>query len=452
MFGIVVGEGRRAVAVCAAGAVVLVGAWAGGADARLAVGTRGTTSRVSVSTTGAESDDASSAPSVSADGHLVAFVSVYPNLSGTGASYHSTVFVRNRTTHTTTLISKRPNGEPAGDASAPSISASGRYVAFQAAARLVPKDRNLTTDVYVYDRLRHTTRLMSVNSKGTPGADPPPQQSPQSFDPPISADGRYVAFSSAATNLVSRDTNANYDVFVHDRLTGVTRRISVGSDEKQAMGTSLESAISAHGRYVAFASSEDGWGGNGDGVVDVFMRDQHRGTTRLVSRVSPVAPNVGDDADSRTPSISANGRYVAFVGRAPDPQIVDEEIWDVYVRDMVKGATEKVSVTAEGSTRTDFNGEPVISADGKRVAFTSHAVDLVTGDANGMADVFVRNLVTNTTWRVSVSTDRMEGNNDSGQPSISGDGAHVAFHSSASNLVPNDENLQLDCFIRDLWR
>lgn len=451
VFGLVVRGSGRATAACAAGALALVGAWAGGAAAVPAAGTPGSTTRVSVSSSGAESEDASYSPTVSSDGHLVAFVSVSKNLSGTGSDHHSNILVRNRRTHTTTLISVGRHGVPARNAKAPSISGSGRYVAFEAEARLVPKDHNATTDVYVRDRVKHTTRLMSVNSQGIPGADPPPGDTPQSFDPSISADGRYVAFSSQATNLVPHDTNGTYDVFVHDRVSGVTRRVSVGSNEKQASGTSLESSISAHGRYVAFASLEEGWGG-GHGVVDVFVRDRRLGVTRLASATSPVAPDVGDDGDSRTPSISGNGRYVAFVGRAPDPLVVDEEIWDVYVRDMVARRTMKVSVSADGSTRTDFNAEPAISANGRYVAFDSHASDLVRGDTNGVADVFVRDLVTNRTRRASLSRSDLQVNGDSGQPAISSDGAHVAFYSWATNLVAADTNNQQDCFVRDLAR
>ena len=405
-----------------------------------------------MSSTGAESDGPSYEAAISADGHFVVFVSNATNLVA-GVTRHTNVFLRNRATGTTSLISVRHNGKP-GAGSQPSISGSGRYVAFESYARLVPKDTNGTDDVYLRDRSKHTTTLISVSTRGTPGDDPTPGSDPRSIDPAMSADGRYVTFSSWAPNLVRHDTNGAPDVFVRDRLTGVTSRVSVSSTEGQANGRSLNSSISAHGRYVAFASeARELEPGSPDSVVDVFVRDRRTGTTRLVSVPSAAAPTVGEDGDSYYPSISGDGRYVAFVGLAPDPVQGDPEIRDVFVRDRVARTTEQVSVSLDGTTTlSDNNADPVISADGRYVAFDSHAADLVAGEHQPRGGrVRPRPADPHDASRVDEHR-RRGGRRPSSLPVISAHGAHIAFISAASNLVPLDVNLETDCFMRDLPR
>jgi Tol biopolymer transport system component len=262
----------------------------------------------------------------------------------------------------------------------------------------------------------------------------------------ISADGRYVAFYSAASSLVPGDTNGALDVFVRDRRAGTTQRVSVATDGSQGNGFSYDPAISADGRYVAFDSYASSLvPGDTNGDSDVFVRDRRLGTTQRVS----VATNGSQgNGDSASPAISADGRYVAFSSDASNLVPGDTNgALDVFVRDRRSGTTQRVSVATDGSQAN--GGSPAISADGRYVAFTSVASNLVPGDTNGFEDVFVRDLKSGTTRRVSVATDGSQGNNDSSvRPAISADGRYVAFESYASNLVPGDTN-GLE-FVRDL--
>jgi Tol biopolymer transport system component len=327
--------------------------------------------------------------------------------------------------------------------SAPAVSADGRYVAFRSYAdNLVPGDTNNSVDVFVHDRLTSTTQRVSVDSAGNQGND-------DSYAPAISDDGRYVAFSSYASNLVEGDSNNCEDVFVHDRQTGATERVSVDSAGKQGdddSGTGGSSSgfagrvdISADGRYVAFGS----WASNlvqGDtnGWIDVFVHDRQ---ARVTERVSVDSAGEEKHYGGDNPAISGDGRYVAFQRWEPHeggPTSRD----DIFVHDRQTGATELVSVDSAGSEGDTSSTDPAISADGRYVAFYSYARNLVPGDTNGRADVFVHDRQTGATTRVSVDSAGNEGNDGSGTAGvdISADGRYVAFQSRASNLVSGDTN------------
>lgn len=269
------------------------------------------------------------------------------------------------------------------------------------------------------------------------------QANNHSATPSISADGRFVAFRSAASNLVADDTNGTDDIFVRDRQSGVTERVSVSSLGVQGnafsgvngsrLGTSI--AISADGRYVAFVSAasnlvpDDAGGG-------VFVRDRATGQTERVS--------VG--GGFTTVTISADGRYVA-----------SDTGFDVFVRDRSTGQTEVLSVSSTGAHANGASAFASISADGRFVAFASAATNLVADDTNGRVDVFIRDRQSGTSELVSVTNDRMQGNLDSGiggafggaPIALSGDGSFVAFVSSSSNLVVDDTNGAADVFVRD---
>jgi Tol biopolymer transport system component len=267
---------------------------------------------------------------------------------------------------------------------------------------------------------------------------------------PMSSDGRYVAFASDASNLVPNDTNER-DVFVRDRLTGVTTRVSVSSSGAEGNNMSLDPAISANGRYVAFASGASNLvPGDWNGYADVFVHDRQTGVTTLVSQGSGGAQG---NADSRHPSISADGRYVAFESFAGDLVALDPNAtYDIFVRDLQTGQTTLVS--ANYYTGASGNGPsfaPSISADGRFVAFSSDAPNLVGGDTNGRRDIFVRDMESNETTRASLNSSGEQAlNGASYNPSISSDGHSVAFFSYADNLVPSDTNALNDIFVRDL--
>ncbi len=324
----------------------------------------------------------------------------------------------------------------------PKISANSRYVAFQGLANnLVPEDTNGVPDVFVHDGATALTTRVSVDSAGNEG-------NWHSSSPSISADGRYVAFSSFSDNLVPGDTNVWWDVFVHDRQTAQTTRVSVDSAGNQGNFDSLAPSISSDGRYVAFTSYSDNLvPGDSNDVVDVFVHDRATGQTTRVSLDSTGSQGNGHSFQA---SVSTDGCYVAF--RSDSDNLVPGDtngVADVFVHDRSTGQTARVSL---GSAGTQGNGDsvrPMISANGGYVAFESVADNLVNGDTNGNWDVFVRDLTTAQTTRVSVNSAGAQGNSYSYGPSISADGDHIAFWSDASNLVPDETNLLDDVFVHD---
>jgi hypothetical protein len=238
-----------------------------------------------------------------------------------------------------------------------------------------------TVPAAAYPRPGRTDQV-SVASDGTRG-------NFGSFTPAISADGRYVAFESNASNLVEGDTNRFVDVFVHDRESGATERVSVDSDGNEGNGFSSSPSISAGGRYVAFQSAASNLiEGDTNGASDVFVHDRDTGITERVS----VDSDWGEgNAGSFGPAISADGRYVAFQGSASNlvPDDTNAET-DVFVHDRETGATERVSLASDGAEGNRSSFASSLSADGRYVAFASLASNLVPGDTNGLQDVFVR--------------------------------------------------------------
>ena len=326
------------------------------------------------------------------------------------------------------------------NAMGPVISANGRYVAFSSwATDLAPNDTNSTSDVFVRDLVNGTTQRVSVSGTGS-------QSNGTSGVTAISAAGRYVAFGSGATNLVANDTNQTWDVFVRDRSAGTTERISVSSSGTEANAGTDIAAISAHGRFVAFHTFASNLvPGDTNDILDVFIRDRSTGTTRRVS-VSSSEAQAGN-GESAYPTISANGRFVAFHSTANNLVRTDSDFsFDVFLRDRRNGTTRRVSIGASG--QQVFGAFPSISAGGRFVAFTSERQDWVPGDP-GELDVFVRDRRTQTTELVSVRTDGTYGNDFSTGAAISGDGRYVAFHSLASNLATDDTNNTWDVFRRD---
>jgi Tol biopolymer transport system component len=340
-------------------------------------------------------------------------------------------------------VSKPPDGSaPTGSSGGAALSADGRYVAFNSeASNLVAGDTNGTNDVFVHDRTTGTTTRVSVGAEGA-------QANGYTYYPSISANGRYVAFFSEASNLVAGDTNEAHDVFVHDRTSGATTRVSVGAGEAEANGFSQEPSLSEDGRYVAFGSSASNLvADDTNGMRDIFVYDRTAGTTTLVS--------VGSDGAQANfyayaPSISGDGRFVAFYSSASNLVAGDtNDERDVFVHDRTTGITTRVSVGAGGVQAHSSSAYPAISGDGRFVAFHSSASNLVAGDNNRTTDVFVHDRTTGTTTRVSVGAGGVQASGGSVFPSISADGRYVAFHSLASNLVDGDTNNTEDVFVHD---
>lgn len=408
----------------------------------------GITVRVSLPEEGSDADAESRFPSVSADGRYVAFQSYAQNMIRGDDNGTWDIFVRDRQAGRTVLVSVPIGTEVVGNSWSehPSISANGRCVAFESHAdNLVYNDTNTVTDVFVRDLQTGQTTRVSVNSSGQEANDASAQAT-------ISGDGRYVAFLSWASNLVISDTNDNSDIFVHDRQTGQTTRVSVSSTGQEGDGRSYEPAISSDGRTVAFVSHATNLvAGDTNGYDDVFVHDRDTGQTTRVS----IGPG-GAQADNHcgefgAPAISGDGRYVAFASRATTLVISDTNgaVADVFLHDRQTGQTMVVSVNSAGQQGNSDSGWPSISADGRYVAFASLATNLVSGDTNNTWDVFLHDRETGETRRVSVTSGGGQGDGPSEYPAISTSGRFIAFESDAARLVSGDTNGTRDVFLRD---
>lgn len=338
----------------------------------------GTTERVSVASDGTQGDGASGSAVLSADGRYVLFDSQSTNLVSGDTNGAADVFIRDQETGEVARVSVATDGTQGNYwSSVGGVSNDGRYVVFcSPATTLVAGDTNDATDVFVRDLEAGETARVSVASDGTQG-------DAGSWEPVISSDGRYVAFESGATNLVAGDTNGKDDVFLHDRDTGDTFRMSVASDGTQGNWDSWGAAISASGRFVAF----------------------HSQASVLVA---------GD----------TNGKT------------------DVFVRDRQTSSTERVSVSSGGAQGDENSSSARLSDDGRYVVFQSAASTLVPADTNAQSDVFVRDRQLDTTTRVSVASDGTPANYESRYAAISGDGRYVVFRSQANNLVSDGGGLQ----------
>jgi Tol biopolymer transport system component len=352
----------------------------------------------------------------------------------------------------TTLASRAPGATgTVGDGSSfrPSISADGRFVAFDSDAdNLDPDSNDAVTDVFVRDTQTGTMTLVS-RATGAPGA----VGDGGSFGPSVSADGRFVAFSSNADNLDPDSNDAFTDVFVRDTQTGTTTLVSRATAGAVGDGNSFIASISADGRFVAFESDADNLDPDSNDVItDVFVRDTQTGTTTLVSRAAGGAGAVGDDRSS-SPSISADGRFVAFASNANNLDPDNAFGTDVFVRDTQTLATTLVSraTGATGAVGNSNSTEPAISADGRFVAFDSTAGNLDPDSDDAATDVFVRDIPTSTTTLASRATGATGevGHRASTDPSISADGRVVAFRSDTANFGPGPPNGVTGVFVRD---
>jgi Tol biopolymer transport system component len=407
------------------------------------------TQRVSVDSSGGQGNFESLFPSVSPNGRFVGFASAATNLVAGDTNACRDVFVRDVRSGTTERVSVASDGTQGnGDSGGPyvysiSLSADGRFVAFSSEASSL-----IPGDTNGFQDIFVRDRLLRTTERVSVASDGT-QGNENSSDPCISADGRYVVFYGNATNLVPGDTNGVVDVFVRDRQAGTTERASVDSTGGQGNGGSRYASISADGRFVAFSSAASNLVPvDANGFQDIFIHDRQNGTTELVSLDSNGSQGNGDSF--YFPSVSADGRFVAFGSDASNLVLGDTNgAYDIFVRDRLAGTTELVSVSsghAQGDLRSD---RPSISIDGRYVAFQSNATNLVQGDTNGSSDVFIHDRQGGTTERASVDTGGAQGDRGSGEPSVSADGRCLAFYSTATNLVAGDTNATGDIFVRN---
>jgi Tol biopolymer transport system component len=397
--------------------------------------------RVSVSSRGRQGNGNSFGPALSADGRFVAFRSGASNLVPGDSNRAQDIFVRDLRTGTTMRVSVADDGfEANGESGGPAISADGRIVAFWSNAKnLVPGDTYGRTDIFVRDLVEGTTTRVSVSSAGH-------QANAPSRQPALSGDGAIVAFRSDASNLVAHDTNGTGDIFVHDRRTGETTRVSLSSRGRPANGRSRDPGLNANGRFVAFRSEASNLVPHDrNRAGDIFVHDRKTGTMTRVSVDSRGrgAAGCGVTGCGCDPVLSAEGRFVAFWSSATN--LVPDDTngaWDVFVRDRTRARTTRVSVGPGGSQGQGSSGEPWLSGNGRIVAFASRA-PLTADDTNGDWDVHVHDRRTGLTTAVT------EGQTSgmSTDPVLSRNGRYVAFFSFAAKLVVGDTNRHADVFV-----
>lgn len=283
------------------------------------------------------------------------------------------------------------------------------------------------------------TKRVSISSAGV-------EADLSSSDVSISADGRFVAFQSNATTLVPHDTNGFSDVFVRDRKTGTTYRVSVATGGAQSDAFSGNAEISADGRFVVFASDATNLvPGDTNGRSDIFIRDRKTKTTR---RVSISSAGVQADDHNYDPSVSATGRFVVWETYAKTLVAKDtDDLQHVYLRDRKKGITRRISIGIGGAIPDGHSSVcsgygPAISADGTYVAFASEAKNLVPNDTKGKTDVFVRNWRTGVTRRVTVSSAGAEGDI----------GRRTARSPAAEGSLPTNPTRPTSSSTTETWR
>ena len=419
-----------------AGAVAITGGFASPALAQIAI------ERVDVDAAGKESKDGGFASGLSPNGRYVCFFSWSGELVPGDTNADADVFVKDRTTGAIERVSISTSGEEGDDQSANGkVSFDGNLVVFQSnATNFFAGDSNDRTDVFLRDRFAGVTECISVDSAGVQG-------NAVSFQPAMSRDGRLIVFTSYADNLIPSDSNGKPDVFIRDRVTGRTARVSVrDGGNGGGNGESSSPSITDDGRFVAFSSFADNLvDGDTNGHWDIFVRDRN---TDATERVSVDSSGAEGDGDSIGAMISAGGRYVAFSSDASNLVAGDtNDEADIFLHDRTTRITTRVSVDSAGRQVGADCYLGSISGDGRTIAFTSQGDDLVEDDTNGRIDVFVRDLDLGITERISLLADGSQADEFSESPYLSRDGQIVVFNSLASNLVDGDTNGYKDAFV-----
>src|SRR6056297_342788 len=405
--------------------------------------------RISLASDGSEANADSYQPALSDDGSMLAFRSNAGNLVAGDTNGQSDIFVRDLGAGTTRRVSLQLDGSQSVSYNRfPGISGDGTRVVFAGAATTVV---TVTAVVDLDAEPLSVTHLLPRDAGGNPA---PALRA--RLQPALSGNGRFVTLHSphtfadahpASVRPLADDDNQAHDVFVLDIETQPTpalERVSRDSLGDQGRGDSISGSLSDTGRWVAFDSlADDLVPGDVNEKSDVFIRDRDTGTTELVSADSN--GEFGND-ESRNAHVAGNGNFVAFRSKASNLVAADGNArWDIFVRDRSAGTTERVSVSSTGAEGNNNSMEASISDDGRFVAFRSLASNLVAGDDNDRADIFVHDRTSGATALVS-RTPNEAANGSSANPAISGDGNWIAFESDATNLVAGDTNGARDLF------
>jgi Tol biopolymer transport system component len=377
-------------------------------------------------------------PALSADGRYIAYAA-HTDTASPGVL--DGVWRWDTVTGTRTLVSVGMGGALADDSSGePAISADGRYVAFSSdATNLVPNDTNTSTDVFVRDMVAGTTQRVSVTSSGGEADD-------NSYTPSISDDGRYVAFISDSDVLSSLDSNLSSDAYVYDRSTKTVKLASIIGGVQPDFGIS-EAVISGDGKHVAFTTDTDLVTGDQNISDDVYEKNLSTGSGSWISRPKVTNP---DGGGGDNPSLSFDGRFVAFVGGNDiDNKANPYPGGNVFVRDTSLSTVTRASTTPTGGFVNGNSFDPVLSSDGSRVVFAS--TGNVSGtDTNGaVVDVFVKTIATGKVTLASTEMFLSQSNVDSALPTITRDGRYVGF-SSKAQFAGDDTNAVPDFYIREI--
>ena len=404
-----------------------------------------TTTRLSETSLGAEADSSSFSVKLSDDGRFAVFQTNATNLISADTNGVSDVVLKDLQTGALTCMSCAAGGAVGDGAStSPAISGDGRFVAFQSAAtNLVAGDSNIATDVFVREI---ATGALEIASRATGVAGV--QGSATSGQARLSSTGQFVVFSSTATNLVSGDTNTQADAFVRDRLNSVTTRVSVSTGGAQAsggVGGATASTISADGRFIVFTSGQQTLSaGDSNSLTDAFLHDRQTTTTERLSTT------LGTTGSCLDPTISADGNVVAFSSTFADLVPGDTNAArDTFYR--ARTGAVLTRITAVGAVEANGALEvPSFNGNGTKIAFQSAASNLVAADTNATNDVFSLNVATGVITRISVSTAGVEATGSSTFPWYASNSDIIAFSSGASNLIANDVNASVDTFANRL--
>jgi Tol biopolymer transport system component len=416
------------------------------------------TARASLSTAGVPTDAATGPTIVSGDGRFVFFTSAATNLVAGDTNAVSDVFVRDRLLATTERVSVSTAGvqgdQQSGHTGSQLViesavcglacSSDGRYVVFESnAENLVPGDTNARTDIFLRDRVLGTTERVSLTAGGA-------QCGSDCTRPSVSDDGRFVTFQSNFQGIVAGDLTS-MDVFLRDRALGSTFKVSLangggqGNNNSEVLGG--PGALSNDGRYVVFRSLASTLvAGDTNGTWDAFVHDR---ATLTTTRVSVNSSGVQSNSAVNGARMSADGRFVAFSSNAPNLAPGLSGFTDVFVRDLLANTTVCASVSPVGVPVGGFCSTPFLSRDGRYVSFDSAATNVVSGDTNSRRDVFVRDLATGSNRCASRSSSGAFGTQESYAGSVSDDGRYSAFWSLASNFATGDANARFDAFVND---
>ncbi|PHS14845.1 MAG: hypothetical protein COA78_05540 [Blastopirellula sp.] len=399
-----------------------------------------TTKLISVNNNGDPSDRGASLPSINADGTLVTFMSSAGNLTENTNNFGLGVFLHDLSNSTTSLISMNSNGDyPNQRSDFATISSDGSTVVFVSnASNLVEGDENGSSDLFAFDRPTSSTSLLSKSYQSNSGpSELPTTGDGDSINAVTSEDGRFIAYSSYASNLLSLDTNGKADVFLYDNLLGTTELISVNNLGEISNGDSLEPSISANGRFIAYRSDATNLNDlPSTGAYNVYVYDALLKTTILASR--HYSGTKSARYDCRDIRISKDGTSVVFTTSETILDIDNGFDSDLYIYNIATDTFQMITVGENGlDAGLTYPSDPSISGDGKFVVFSSGTDNILSSDQNGNSDIYLRNLETQETSLISKSASGNQSSYNSFNPVISADSNYLYFLNDGNDLIEN---------------